>query len=153
MLYLLFNLRFSALSSFSPNPTNLSGPRVDYPRELAFYPVFHTHATYSSSHECPLPEASRRTELIHVKPLHTAQSPVKSRFWVYVKCLVILFFFLFIHSLSCHQHDRVAAYNYISEFQLLHSPSAFHAERIAWRAVIYLNLVRSITRYLFCRFK
>ncbi|KAF5345186.1 hypothetical protein D9758_009707 [Tetrapyrgos nigripes] len=28
------------------------------------------------------------------------------------------------------------------EFQLLHSPSAFHAERIAWRAVIYLNLVK-----------
>ena len=34
----------------------------------------------------------------------------------------------------------------LSEFQLLHSPSAFHAERIAWRAVIYLNLVRSIRR-------
>lgn len=28
----------------------------------------------------------------------------------------------------------------------MHSPSAFHAERIAWRAVIYLNLVRSIRR-------
>lgn len=37
---------------------------------------------------------------------------------------------------------------YSPEFQLLHSPSAFHAERIAWRAVIYLNLVRSITRIL-----
>ncbi|KAK0184567.1 guanine nucleotide binding protein, alpha subunit [Armillaria mellea] len=34
------------------------------------------------------------------------------------------------------------------EFQLLHTPAAFHAERIAWRAVIYLNLVRSIKRIL-----
>ncbi|KJA28443.1 hypothetical protein HYPSUDRAFT_197305 [Hypholoma sublateritium FD-334 SS-4] len=36
----------------------------------------------------------------------------------------------------------------LKQFQLLHSPSAFHAERIAWRAVIYLNLVRSIRRIL-----
>lgn len=34
------------------------------------------------------------------------------------------------------------------EFQLLHTPAAFHAERIAWRFVIYLNLVRSIRRIL-----
>ncbi|KAJ7610798.1 guanine nucleotide binding protein, alpha subunit [Roridomyces roridus] len=36
----------------------------------------------------------------------------------------------------------------IKQFQLLHTPSAFHAERIAWRAVIYLNLVRSVRRIL-----
>ncbi|KAF9535709.1 G-alpha-domain-containing protein [Crepidotus variabilis] len=36
----------------------------------------------------------------------------------------------------------------LKQFQLLHSPSAFSAERIAWRAVIYLNLVRSIRRIL-----
>ncbi|KAF7303135.1 hypothetical protein MKEN_01277200 [Mycena kentingensis (nom. inval.)] len=36
----------------------------------------------------------------------------------------------------------------IKQFQLLHSPAAFHAERIAWRAVIYLNLVRSVRRIL-----
>ncbi|TFK60637.1 G-alpha-domain-containing protein [Pluteus cervinus] len=36
----------------------------------------------------------------------------------------------------------------LKQFQLLHQPSAFHAERIAWRAVIYLNLVRSIQRIL-----
>ncbi|KAF8963893.1 guanine nucleotide binding protein, alpha subunit [Flammula alnicola] len=36
----------------------------------------------------------------------------------------------------------------LKQFQLLHSPSAFHAERIAWRAVIYLNLVRSVRRIL-----
>ncbi|KAK7026128.1 hypothetical protein VNI00_015703 [Paramarasmius palmivorus] len=36
----------------------------------------------------------------------------------------------------------------LKQFQLLHSPSAFRAERIAWRAVIYLNLVRSIRRIL-----
>ena len=35
-----------------------------------------------------------------------------------------------------------------SEFQLLHTPAAFHAERIAWRFVIYLNLVRSVRRIL-----
>ena len=33
-----------------------------------------------------------------------------------------------------------------AEFQLMHAPAAFHADRIAWRAVIYLNLVRSIRR-------
>ncbi|KAJ7483247.1 guanine nucleotide binding protein, alpha subunit [Mycena latifolia] len=32
----------------------------------------------------------------------------------------------------------------LKQFQLLHTPAAFHAERIAWRAVIYLNLVRSV---------
>ena len=31
---------------------------------------------------------------------------------------------------------------------LLHSPSTFNAERLAWRFVIYLNLVRSIRRYV-----
>ncbi|KAJ3984681.1 guanine nucleotide binding protein, alpha subunit [Lentinula detonsa] len=36
----------------------------------------------------------------------------------------------------------------LKQFQLLHTPSAFHAERIAWRAVIYLNLVRSVRRIL-----
>ncbi|KAF8644243.1 hypothetical protein AX16_008598 [Volvariella volvacea WC 439] len=36
----------------------------------------------------------------------------------------------------------------LKQFQLLHSPSAFHAERIAWRAVIYLNLVQSIRKIL-----
>ncbi|KAK0434038.1 guanine nucleotide binding protein, alpha subunit [Armillaria borealis] len=36
----------------------------------------------------------------------------------------------------------------LKQFQLLHTPAAFHAERIAWRAVIYLNLVRSIKRIL-----
>ncbi|KAF5377151.1 hypothetical protein D9757_008783 [Collybiopsis confluens] len=36
----------------------------------------------------------------------------------------------------------------LKQFQLLHSPATFHAERIAWRAVIYLNLVRSIRRIL-----
>ena len=36
----------------------------------------------------------------------------------------------------------------ILEFQLLHNPAAFNAERIAWRAVIYLNLIRSIRRIL-----
>ncbi len=35
-----------------------------------------------------------------------------------------------------------------TEFQLLHSPATFHAERMAWRSVIYMNLVRSIRRYL-----
>ncbi|KAG6333146.1 hypothetical protein ID866_5942 [Astraeus odoratus] len=34
------------------------------------------------------------------------------------------------------------------EFQLMHAPAAFRAERLAWRAVIYLNLVRSIRRIL-----
>ncbi|TRM61575.1 guanine nucleotide binding protein, alpha subunit [Schizophyllum amplum] len=36
----------------------------------------------------------------------------------------------------------------LKQFQLLHSPAAFHQERIAWRAVIYLNLVRSVRRIL-----
>ncbi|RDB29275.1 Guanine nucleotide-binding protein alpha-4 subunit [Hypsizygus marmoreus] len=36
----------------------------------------------------------------------------------------------------------------LKQFQLLHTPAAFRAERMAWRAVIYLNLVRSITRIL-----
>ena len=35
---------------------------------------------------------------------------------------------------------------YFAEFQLLHTPAAFQAERIAWRTVIYLNLVRSVRR-------
>ncbi|OCH87568.1 G-alpha-domain-containing protein [Obba rivulosa] len=36
----------------------------------------------------------------------------------------------------------------LKQFQLLHTPAAFQAERIAWRFVIYLNLVRSIRRVL-----
>ncbi|PCH34183.1 G-alpha-domain-containing protein [Wolfiporia cocos MD-104 SS10] len=36
----------------------------------------------------------------------------------------------------------------LKQFQLLHTPAAFHAERLAWRFVIYLNLVRSIRRIL-----
>ncbi|KAL5511008.1 hypothetical protein ACEPAG_3727 [Sanghuangporus baumii] len=36
----------------------------------------------------------------------------------------------------------------LKQFQLLHTPSAFHQERIAWRAVIYLNLIRSVRRIL-----
>ncbi|GBE77330.1 Guanine nucleotide-binding protein alpha-4 subunit [Sparassis crispa] len=36
----------------------------------------------------------------------------------------------------------------LKQFQLLHTPAAFHAERIAWRFVIYLNLVRSIRRII-----
>ncbi|KAF5312720.1 hypothetical protein D9619_002690 [Psilocybe cf. subviscida] len=36
----------------------------------------------------------------------------------------------------------------LKQFQLLHSPTAFSLERIAWRAVIYLNLLRSIRRIL-----
>jgi hypothetical protein len=35
-----------------------------------------------------------------------------------------------------------------TEFQLLHTPDAFRMERIAWRLVIYLNLVRSVRRYV-----
>lgn len=46
-----------------------------------------------------------------------------------------------LHSLTLTLETR-------SEFLLLHSPAAFHAERIAWRFVIYLNLVRSIRRIL-----
>ncbi|KAH9019103.1 G-protein alpha subunit-domain-containing protein [Lactarius hengduanensis] len=42
---------------------------------------------------------------------------------------------------------------YLAQFQLLHTPAAFQAERIAWRTVIYLNLVRSVRRsvLLICR--
>ncbi|KAF9245622.1 G-protein alpha subunit-domain-containing protein [Melanogaster broomeanus] len=36
----------------------------------------------------------------------------------------------------------------LKQFQLMHAPAAFHADRIAWRAVIYLNLVRSVRRIL-----
>lgn len=36
----------------------------------------------------------------------------------------------------------------LKQFQLLHTPAAFQAERIAWRFVIYLNLIRSIRRIL-----
>ena len=48
---------------------------------------------------------------------------------------------LVLHSLTLTLKTR-------SEFQLLHSPAAFHSERIAWRFVIYLNLVRSVRRIL-----
>ena len=33
-----------------------------------------------------------------------------------------------------------------TEFQLLHAPAEFSAERLAWRFVIYLNLLRSVRR-------
>ncbi|TFK56374.1 G-alpha-domain-containing protein [Heliocybe sulcata] len=36
----------------------------------------------------------------------------------------------------------------LKQFQLLHTPKAFRSERMAWRSVIYLNLVRSIRRIL-----
>ncbi|KAG6857303.1 hypothetical protein H0H87_006496 [Tephrocybe sp. NHM501043] len=36
----------------------------------------------------------------------------------------------------------------LKQFQLLHAPAVFRAERMAWRTVIYLNLVKSITRIL-----
>ncbi|KAI0370109.1 G-alpha-domain-containing protein [Pilatotrama ljubarskyi] len=36
----------------------------------------------------------------------------------------------------------------LKQFQLLHAPAAFSQERLAWRFVIYLNLVRSIRRIL-----
>ncbi|KAI0294691.1 guanine nucleotide binding protein, alpha subunit [Multifurca ochricompacta] len=36
----------------------------------------------------------------------------------------------------------------LKQFQLLHTPAAFQAERMAWRIVIYLNLVRSVRRVL-----
>lgn len=36
----------------------------------------------------------------------------------------------------------------LSEFQLLYSRETFYSERIAWRAVIYLNLVKSVRRIL-----
>ncbi|KAF9444429.1 G-alpha-domain-containing protein [Macrolepiota fuliginosa MF-IS2] len=36
----------------------------------------------------------------------------------------------------------------LKQFRLLYSPATFYSERIAWRAVIYLNLVRSVRRIL-----
>ncbi|KAI0043782.1 G-alpha-domain-containing protein [Auriscalpium vulgare] len=36
----------------------------------------------------------------------------------------------------------------LKQFQLMHTPAAFNSERLAWRSVIYLNLVRSIRRIL-----
>lgn len=36
----------------------------------------------------------------------------------------------------------------LKQFQLLHAPSAFHADRMAWRYIIYLNLLRSVRRIL-----
>ncbi|KIO06988.1 hypothetical protein M404DRAFT_998427 [Pisolithus tinctorius Marx 270] len=36
----------------------------------------------------------------------------------------------------------------LKQFQLMHAPAAFRADRLAWRAVVYLNLVRSILRIL-----
>ncbi|KAH0591330.1 hypothetical protein H2248_001409 [Termitomyces sp. 'cryptogamus'] len=36
----------------------------------------------------------------------------------------------------------------LKQFQLLHAPAVFRSERMAWRTVIYLNLVKSITRIL-----
>ncbi|KAG9076464.1 hypothetical protein FS749_011766 [Ceratobasidium sp. UAMH 11750] len=36
----------------------------------------------------------------------------------------------------------------LKQFQLMYSPNAFRAERASWRAVIYLNLVRSIRHIL-----
>ncbi|KAF8602136.1 guanine nucleotide binding protein, alpha subunit [Ceratobasidium sp. AG-I] len=36
----------------------------------------------------------------------------------------------------------------LKNFQLMYSPNAFRAERASWRAVIYLNLARSIRRIL-----
>ncbi|KAJ7752196.1 hypothetical protein DFH07DRAFT_745128, partial [Mycena maculata] len=35
-----------------------------------------------------------------------------------------------------------------TEFQILYAQVAFHAERIAWRTVVYLNLVQSVRRIL-----
>lgn len=48
-------------------------------------------------------------------------------------------------------HPHTSAYTFASltrftEFQLLHTPAAFQAERVAWRFVIYLNLIRSVRR-------
>ncbi|EKM48106.1 uncharacterized protein PHACADRAFT_214957 [Phanerochaete carnosa HHB-10118-sp] len=34
----------------------------------------------------------------------------------------------------------------MKQFQLLHHPQTFDAERISWRFVIYLNLLRSVRR-------
>ena len=53
-----------------------------------------------------------------------------------------VFLSLMLHSLT------LTSRNPSPEFQLLHTPAAFHAERIAWRFVIYLNLVRSVRRIL-----
>lgn len=56
--------------------------------------------------------------------------------------------------LRLRTHARISLFptlptlTHITEFQLLHTPAAFQAERIAWRIVIYLNLIRSIRRYL-----
>lgn len=36
----------------------------------------------------------------------------------------------------------------ITEFQLAYTPNAFREERLAWRSVIYLNLVRSVRRII-----
>ncbi|KAB5590063.1 Guanine nucleotide-binding protein alpha-4 subunit [Ceratobasidium theobromae] len=36
----------------------------------------------------------------------------------------------------------------LKQFQLMYSPNAFRAERASWRAVIYLNLARSVRRML-----
>ncbi|KAL1950908.1 hypothetical protein VTO73DRAFT_57 [Trametes versicolor] len=36
----------------------------------------------------------------------------------------------------------------LKQFQLLHTPAEFRQERLAWRFVIYLNLVRSVRRIL-----
>jgi hypothetical protein len=36
----------------------------------------------------------------------------------------------------------------LKQFQIMYSPNAFRAERVSWRAVIYLNLARSIRRIL-----
>lgn len=46
-----------------------------------------------------------------------------------------------------HDGKKLTVYR-STEFMLLHSPSTFNAERLAWRFVIYLNLVRSIRRYV-----
>lgn len=51
------------------------------------------------------------------------------------------------HFSSCFSSDaHCSLFLSCTEFQLLHTPAAFHKERIAWRFVIYLNLVRSIRR-------
>jgi guanine nucleotide-binding protein alpha-1 subunit len=50
---------------------------------------------------------------------------------------------------SPNTHTSVASHAHSlhdAEFQLLHTPAAFQAERVAWRIVIYLNLIRSIRR-------
>ncbi|QRW22455.1 G-protein alpha subunit [Rhizoctonia solani] len=36
----------------------------------------------------------------------------------------------------------------LKQFQLMYSPNAFHSERSSWRAVIYLNLARSVRKIL-----